>query len=326
MLVGSLAITLNLMSVALLAFFIGVVVLSVSAPLCFSKLSHFTFRIRKLALWLLATGPWWIGAICVAIFWPRVEGGLFASWIANFAHWHHADLFTFTSWHGLTLLVCSLILTWMLVVIVIQSRKKSLSMDNLLELCDTNEMPNHNSHQVYSLQLTIPTAFTSGLLSPKVYLTTALQKQVDQQALDIIIQHELAHVRAYDPLFKMIFALFCRFYPKSVNNILMQHYSLLTEQMADHAVTHFHDSLNVAQTLINVAKLQQKLPINCDGMQLSYFANEQISQRVYRLVSPLEKTPVLALVVAIAAFIGAPLFAVSTVDSFHHFIETFFTH
>ena len=68
MLVGSLAITLNLMSVALLAFFIGVVVLSVSAPLCFSKLSHFTFRIRKLALWLLATGPWWIGAICVAIF------------------------------------------------------------------------------------------------------------------------------------------------------------------------------------------------------------------------------------------------------------------
>jgi hypothetical protein len=324
--VGGLAVTLNLMSVALLAFFIGFVLLSLAAPLCFSKLCHFTFRTRKLALWLLATGPWWIGATCFAIFWPRIDNGLSASWISSFAHWHHEQLFTFTSWHGLQLLICSLILTWLLVVMAISSWRKSVAMSNLLELSTPSKMAHQDSHKVYSLRLTIPTAFTAGLLSPKVYLSTALQKQVDAQELDIIIQHELAHVRAYDPLFKVIFALFCRFYPTPVNYILMQQYSLLTEQMADHAVTHSHDNLDVAQTLIKVAKLQYQLPVNYDNSQLSYFANEQISQRVYTLVSPLEKTPVLALFVAIAALIGVPLLAASTIDSFHHFIETFFTH
>lgn len=326
MLVGSLAIALNLMSVALMAFFISVLLMSLSIPFKFSKLSHFTFRTRKFVLWVLATGPWWIAGTCVAIFWPRLEGDGAASWISNFAHWHHEDLFDVNSWHGLTLLVSSLVLFWLLTVIAIQSWNKSISMRQLLELSDTQELPNHNSNKVYTLHSSIPTAFTSGLLSPKVYLTSALQKQVNQQELDIIIQHELAHVRTYDPLCKVIFSLFCRFYPKPVCNVLVQHYNLLTEQMADSAVTHLYDNLDVAQTLINVARLQQKLPTNCDGVQLSYFGNEQISQRVHTLVSPLEKTSTWVLFITIVVFVGAPLIAASTVDSFHHFIETIFTH
>jgi hypothetical protein len=326
MFAGSLAIALNLTSVALLAFFIGLFLLSLLTPLLFPRLSFFNFATRKFSLWLLVTGPWWIGGICVALFWPRMESELSLSWLANFAHWHHADLFNFTSWHGLTLLVCSLILVWLLIVISVQSWRKSLSMRCLLDLSNTQKLQNHMSHKVYLLQSNIPSAFTSGLMSPKVYLTSALLKQLDQQQLEIIIQHELAHVRAYDPLFNVIFSVFCRFFPKPISHILMQHYSLLTEQMADSAASYYYDNLDIAQTLINVARLQQKLPNNCDGTQLSYFGNEQVSQRVHRLISPLEKPSVLILLITIVALIGAPLIAASTVDSFHHFIETIFTH
>lgn len=273
MLVGSLAIALDLLSVALMAFFIGVLLMSLSIACKFSTLNHFTFRTRKFVLWLLATGPWWIAATCVAIFWPRLEGDGSASWISNFAHWQHEDLFAVNRWHSLTLLVSTLLLFWLLTVIAIQSWNKSIAMRQLLELSDRQELPNHNSNKVYTLHSNIPTAFTSGLLSPKVYLTSALQKQ-----------------------------------------------------MADSAVTHLYDNLDVAQTLINVARLQQKLPSNCDGVQLSYFGNEQISQRVHTLVSPLEKTPMWALCITLVALVGAPLIAASTVDSFHHFIETIFTH
>lgn len=326
MIVGSLAVVLNLLSVALLAFFIGVLLLSLMTSLMCSKLSYFTFRTRKFVLWTLVTAPWWIGLMCVALFWPNLDGGLSIPWLSNFAHWHHEYIFTFTSWHGLTLFISSLVFIWLLTVIAVQYWKKLISMRGLLELSNTQDISSHNSYKAYILQSNIPTAFTAGLMSPKIYVTSALQQQVNQQELDIIIQHELAHARAYDPLCKVIFTLFCRFYPKLISCSLMQHYNLLTEQMADSAVTHFYDSLDVAQTLINVARLQQNMPIHCDGAQLSYFGNEQINQRVLRLVSPIDKTPLIGLLITITAFIAVPVITASTIDSFHHFIETFFTH
>ena len=183
----------------------------------------------------------------------------------------------------------------------------------------------------YSLPLNIPAAFTAGLLSPKIYLTTALLEQVNQRELDIIVRHEFAHVKSRDPLFKVVFASFACFFPQGAKHKLIQQLTLLTEQLADSSVTATYDNLDVAQTLINVARMQRNLGVitnrlGCDGMQTSHFGNDQTSIRVQRLVNPVLSSSWLAVGLSLVLIVSVPLLTASTVDSLHHFIETFFTH
>lgn len=145
-------------------------------------------------------------------------------------------------------------------------------------------------------------------------------------ALDIIIQHELAHVRARDPLFKSIYSFFCLLYPKPIRRILQQHFTLLTEQQADSAVTGYHDNLDVAQTLISVAKKQRQFPHRCEGSVVSHFSHDQITLRVQKLLSPQSQISELTLVFTGLCFLTAMLFTVLMVDGFHHLIETYFIH
>lgn len=184
----------------------------------------------------------------------------------------------------------------------------------------------NTQHRYYLLPLAIPAAFTTGLISPKIYLTTALQERVNEQELDIIIRHEMAHVAARDPLFKVIFATFAGFFPLGMKQHLVKQFTLLTEQMADHAVTNEHDHLDVAQALVNVARMQRSITLGCDGLQTSYFGNDQTSVRVQRLIYPVCTSSRLAIGLAIVLLVIAPALTASTVDSLHHIIETFFTH
>ncbi len=326
MFVGTVAVTLNLMSVAVLAFVISVVFLSLASRLTLSRLAHFTFGIRKAILWSLVSAPWWIAASCVALFWPRQQDIFPTAWLNELAHWHHVDVFSYTSWHGVTLLCASVYLLWSIACTVNHRMKQYSTMTNLIALSAVESQQSLGRQRYFSLPLDIPAAFTTGLLSPKIYLTTALQAQVSAQELDIIVRHEVAHVAARDPLFKVIFATFAGFFPAVVSNELIKHFTLLTEQMADSAVTGEYDNLDVAQTLINVARIQCSVPLGCDGLQSSYFGNDQTSMRVQYLISPVSASSRLALGLALILFASAPLLTASVVDGLHHLIETFFTH
>lgn len=331
MLVGNLAITLNLLSVAVLAFFICVVFIALISPFTLPRLTHFTFGIRKVILWSLVTAPWWIALSCVGFFWPRQQDLFPAAWLNEFAHWHHVDMFSFTSWHAVTLFSASAYLLWSMTRTVYIRRKQSSAMANLIGLSDIKQQNINGKQGYYSLPLTIPAAFTTGLLSPKVYITTALKDKVNEQELAIIIRHEMAHVEARDPMFKVVFAAFAGLFPAAVTRELIKQFTLLTEQLADSAVTKEYDNLDVAQTLINVARMQRSLDsihknLGFDGLQMSYFGNDQISVRVQRLISPVSSSSRLAMGFALILFACAPLLTASTVDSIHHLIETFFTH
>ncbi len=121
------------------------------------------------------------------------------------------------------------------------------------------------------------------------------------------------------------------FFPATATRELIKQFTLLTEQMADSAVTKEYHNLDVAQTLINVARMQRSVDsmhnnMGCEGLQTSYFGNDQTSVRVQSLISPVMSSSRLAMGFAIILFASAPLLTASTVDSLHHIIETFFTH
>jgi beta-lactamase regulating signal transducer with metallopeptidase domain len=326
MLVGNLAIAMNLLSIAVLAFAISVGLLAILSALIISRFKQLTFPIRKVILWSFVTAPWWIAASCIGFFWPRQQDIFPTAWLNNFAHWHHVDVFYFTSWHAVTLFSACIYLLCLLARAIYVHRKQLCAMSDLIQLSDIQQQETQQKQRYYSLSLNVPTAFTSGLFIPKIYLTTALQKRVSAQELDIIVKHEMAHVRARDPLFKLVFALCAGFYPSLVRRKLLQQFTLLTEQLADSAVAQEYDQLDVAQTLINVTRMQRNLSSGVAGLCTSFFGNDQTSIRVQQLISPVLSSSKLAVSLAILMFISAPFLTASTVDSLHHFIETFFTH
>ncbi|MCB2384735.1 M56 family metallopeptidase (plasmid) [Shewanella sp. LC6] len=326
MFVGDLAIALNLLSVAVLAFAISVACISNALRLTLPRFEHLTFRLRKVILWALVTVPWWVAISCAAFFWPRQQELFSTAWLNEFAHWHHVDIFSFSSWHAFTLLSAFGYLIWSMISTIYVRKKQSSTMASLIGLSEIQPQVTITQQRYYSLAQAIPAAFTTGLVSPKIYLTTGLQEKVTEQQLDIIVRHEMAHVVARDPLFKVIFAAFAGFYPKAAKRNLIGHFTLLTEQLADHAVTTEHDNLDVAQALINVARMQRSVTLGCDGLQTSYFGNDQTSVRVQRLIQPRLTSSRLAIGLTLLFLAIVPLLTASTVDSLHHIIETFFTH
>ena len=326
MIVGNLAIALNLMSVAVLAFIICIAFIAVIAKLFIPKLDKITFTVRKFSLWLLITAPWWVAALCIALFWPRQSNGIYFSWFDEFAHWHHIDIFNFFSWHAATLMFACLFVLGISISVIYRKRKQSNSLSNLLDFAQDKKLQGQGDSDYLTLSVPNPIAFTTGFLSPKIYISTGLQEQVSEQELAIILKHEAAHVAARDPLFKVIFSVFAGFFPASIKRQLLEKYTLLTEQLADSKVASKYDSLDVAQTLINVARMQQNISNHPVGASISHFGYDQTSTRVQSLIKPITSTPRVLLLTAAVLVIAMPLLTASTVDSFHHFIETIFNH
>lgn len=326
MLVGKIAVLLNLMSVAVLAFTTVIFLVSIFSSKSLSFLRLTSFTARKRALWLMATSPWWVALCCVWLFWPNSDSAVSSSWFAEFAHWHHPDLFNWTSWHGLTLLGAGSLFIGLLIRVILQMHQQSTALRNLLSLSDITELPPIDGHRLYSLESDSVAAFTTGFIAPKIYLTTALQRQVNAQELDIVVQHELSHVRKQDPLFKFMFALFCRFFPSAIAKQLIGEFTLLTEQVADDYVARSYDKFDIAQALLSVARVQSRVLTEREQPQLSYFSHDHVALRIQMLVSPAVKTPVLIVPAFIAFFLCAPILTASSVDSIHHIIEAFFIH
>lgn len=326
MIIGDLAIALNLMSVAVLAFIICIVFISAIAKLFISNLDNITFTVRKLSLWLLITAPWWVATLCTALFWPRQSNDVYLSWFEEFAHWHHIDIFNFFSWHAITLMFASIFVVRICISVIYRKKKQSASLSNLLDFAQDKKIQGQDCSDYFTLSVSTPIAFTSGFLSPKIYISTGLQEQVSEQELAIILEHEAAHVTARDPLFKVIFSVFTGFFPSNIKRQLLEKYTLLTEQLADSKVASQYDNLDVAQALLNVARMQRNITNHPIGASISHFGYDQTHTRVQSLIEPITSTPRVLLLTTVVLTIFMPLLTASSVDSFHHFIETIFNH
>jgi hypothetical protein len=322
MLVGDMAIVLNLLSVSVLAFVIGIATVAVVSRFVLFRLKQVSFNCQKFILWSLVSAPWWIAFSCIGYFMPYSLGYdkvLNISWFEDFAHWHHIDIFSFSSWHALTLLLALIYLAWRVTKTIIARTKQSIALSSLLSFTDAQDTKTTNGNQYFLMPVKVPVAFTTGFISPKIYVSTGLQTQVSDEQLNIIVNHELAHVTARDPLFKVLFTAIASFYPSRIKQSLIEQYVLMTEKIADNEVTKEYDHLDVA-------RLQKALPTDYDQASVSYFGHDHTSLRVERLLNPINKPSLTPIIIALALLATMPVLAASTVDSFHHFIETFFIH
>lgn len=326
MLVGNIAIALNLLSVAVLAFVIGIASVAVISRFVLSNLNKTHFSTQKFLLWSLVSAPWWIAIFCIGYFLPYKISFVNSTWFEEFAHWHHIYIFSFSSWHAITLFLATIYLVWRVIKTIFARTKQSIALSNLLSFTNAQNAKTTNGNRYLLMPVKIPVAFTTGFLSPKIYVSTGLQRQINDEQLNIIVNHELAHVTARDPLFKVLFTALASFYPSRIKQTLIEQYVLLTEKIADYEVTKEYDNLDVAQTLIDVARLQKALPTDYDHASVSYFGHDHTSLRVERLLNPINQPSLSTIIIALALLATMPVLAASTVDSFHHIIETFFIH
>jgi Zn-dependent protease with chaperone function len=149
-----------------------------------------------------------------------------------------------------------------------------------------------------------PLAFTAGLLRPRIFLSTKLLENLDEEELRVVVLHESHHQRSKDPLKSLAVSFvsdFLFFLP--VSKFLKKAYWLESETAADaRSVEPREDPLAIVGLLLKVRKL--------DGLQASWFF-DPTTERVKRLLGeqtrifPSFKKIILAIgLLAITAFIA----------------------
>ncbi|MGH0037880.1 MAG: M56 family metallopeptidase [Myxococcota bacterium] len=101
-----------------------------------------------------------------------------------------------------------------------------------------------------------PFSFTSGLLRPVAYVSSALCEALSPEALAVVVAHERAHVRRRDPLRWIAAATLSLALPPAVRRELIGELELASEQACDEAAARaVGDRLRVAETLLAAERL-----------------------------------------------------------------------
>ncbi|MGE4499073.1 MAG: M56 family metallopeptidase [Hydrogenovibrio sp.] len=325
MLTGAFANTLNLLSIAVLAFAVTSIVLSVAWFFVRPLLYKVTPTVQKTVLWTWVVIPWFTAMLSILAFMPSISGAITTSKLFVLAHWHHEDYFDLESWHGIALFTFSFLILYALLKKVFSFWTQSLSVRKLLSLSSHTNHANNHGHNFVVIDSNIPAAFTTGIVRPECYLTSGLISKLSSKEQDIVIQHELGHIERKDTLFKAMFSVFSAFYFLPVSKQLYSTYCLATETQADISACHYHHRLDVAQTLVKVSKIQRDFPFLKADLLISNFGQTQIIYRVERLLEKEQEKafPTFRFFFVVIVF---TLFSISSMDGLHHLFELFFAH
>ena len=296
-----------------LLFFIAC--LSVVFLLSHSSFKRSTTSFRETFLWVFIAFPWFAAStISVLVMSPSFDD-LKPLWLLNLTHWHHAEVFDFSSWHSVPLTVAAVFSLWLLV----RTLRVITKHINSLALFDQWR----DEGQQDDVATAFPaTAFTYGLLTPRVFISQGLKEQLTEVEQQVVARHEQRHVNRRDPLKKFLFSCFAAAYPQWIGSQLKAEFSLSLEQSADAwAAQTGGDRALVAKTLLKVYRLTRDKP---PGAYCA-FSGSDLTDRVHYLMTPASNRP---FHFALAILLFSALFALSLlgVDSYHHSFEQLFRH
>ena len=325
MLIDEWAIILNLLSIALIGLLAATALLALIWPFTARHITQFSACTQKNLLWLVVGTPWIVSVICVFVFLPSLFQLESMSWLSRLAHWHHPYVFYLDSWHSITLLIFILGAAYVLLRKGLTAVRYFNALASLSNLSRDKDKHREIGQDVVVLESQIPSAFTAGLFSPKCYVTTGLIEQVSETELGIVIAHERAHIKHKDTLKKLFFALLASLYPRPVIQRLNRLFSVATEQLADAHVGKSYSVFDIAQTLVNAAKMQRFTGNNASPAGVNFFISDDVDVRIRALVAPQEFRSfpwgyylLIMALTSILSFAG--------VDSLHHLIEAIFSH
>ncbi|MDP4639658.1 MAG: M56 family metallopeptidase [Pseudomonadales bacterium] len=333
MLINESAIVFNLLSIALMGLLAAAAVLVLIWPLLARCFALFSAGTQKKLLWLLVVTPWLASSLCLFIFLPSVFQLETTLWLTPLAHWHHPYVFYLDSWHGAALFLFMLGTAYVLIKNALGAVRHLNALDLLTRL--SNQSPRsqiqYNARQwvfgrdIIVLESRTPAAFAAGLLNPRCYVTTGLIAQVSEAELDIIVAHERAHIKHKDIQKKLLFALLAALYPKPITQRLNRLFSLATEQLADAHVSRCYSVFDIAQTLVNAAKIMRFSVGNGSAASINHFIAGDVDVRVRALVTP-QKFRSFPWAYCLLIMMLTTTLSFAGIDTLHHLIEAIFSH
>lgn len=333
MLINEWAIVFNLLSIALMGLLAAAALLALTWPLMARHITLFSAGTQKKLLWLFVVTPWVASILCLFIFLPSVFQLESTLWLTPLAHWHHPYVFYLDSWHGAALFLFLLGTAYVFIRNGLGAARHLNALDLLTRL--SKESPGSriqsNSRQwkvgrdIIVLESQTPVAFSAGLLDPKCYVTTGLIGQVTEVELEIILAHERAHIKHKDTRKKLFFALLASLYPKPISQRLNRLFSLATEQLADAHVSQSYSVFDIAQTLVNAAKILRFSGNSENAVRINYFIADDVDVRVRALVVP-QKVRSFPWAYCLLIMMLTTTLSFAGVDSLHHLIEAIFSH
>ena len=320
MIEGILAVVLNVMTIAVIAFCIANVSVSLIISLLAQKFLAMQVQPRKLVLWLLVTTPW-LASVCVALLF--LNGYLSSSVLETeieYVHWHHMTVFKWLSWHGITLMIGVTFSSYIIVKKMIQLNKHQHDLKSLTALSI------HFDVKVQEIEMPEVIAFTTGFSKKMCFISSGMIQELTHDELTVVIKHEKEHAKNSDPLKKWVFSIFADFFIPSLANRLKLHMTLAMEQLADDAV--IDDELTsefIASTLIKVTRLNASYsPIKSNDL-VANFGADVLEQRIYFLLGQLDLKPVNKGITGVLMLLILCM-SLSSIDAIHHLIETVFNH
>lgn len=314
MIYGAGALLLNFLAIAVFALAFSVLLLSATKPLLL-RLSAMSAITRRRALWLIVLLPWVLSAVSTLLsLVPSYSMGL--SHQFEFLFWHHSTDFPVFSWHGFSVAVLLVYLLWRVSPGIKQMQQQSASVSAL------NAFAERSADRAYwVLPSAESTAFTAGFLKPRCYVSRALLASLSEQERQVVLAHEQAHARHYDPLKKAIFILFSALYPSFVAKQLQAMMSLAMEQQADEqAACNDVEKSELALTLLKVKRLSIAPAIDQTDGRFCYFSGDSLEQRIHYLMQN-EHGLVFPLRLFVLAAPLSLLLSSAFTDALHHAIE-----
>lgn len=323
MLISDLAVVMNLMAIALLAFFVGAVLLSFTWLLLGRFVGLYSTGSQKVLIWTWMLGPWFLGLMTMLILSPLFEQTELYGLIESLAHWHHLYVFQLNSWHGISVILFVVFSFGLIVIKGSQVYRQNNALYTLKHF-STSQHSCGETQKVLIIDSDVPTAFTSGLFSPICYVSKGLVDKLSPAELNIVIEHELAHARNKDPLFMLLIACLSAYYPNKLALLLNAKYRLMTEHVADQSTVLKHSAEDVAATILKVVRLQKSLSVKESGAYLCYFGANDITQRIQQLLQPTKKP--IPMIIPVAFMLVMLCLNIVAVDATHHLVESVFTH
>lgn len=316
MLVGTPAVVLNLLCIAVLGLLLMAGVVSILWRAIRPYMVRLPLITQRVILWGMAGLPWLVVVCTVLCFSPHTET---AAHHSLSIHHYHLQQFTPYRWYVLMVIPAVIGLAvgfaGKLQQLVIHRRKARL----LLALTQPLEQA------VHRLPTDEITAFTTGFITRTTFVSEGLLTQLEPHEVAVVLAHEHAHAHHADPLKRWVYSLLTLIFPPAVRTSLNDDYQLAQEMRADcAAVTAQSDSFTVASVMVKVARLLKAAEPQPVG-SAAFIQSEQLERRITSLVMPRHDCPSLRFIRRLALPIVA-LVVASLVDGLHHQLEFFLLH
>lgn len=167
-------------------------------------------------------------------------------------------------------------------------------------------------------------ALSVGVLRPRPMVSTALRDQISSGMLQVVVEHELAHARRRDGLWRLLLGWLSLGHLPHVRRQLAQDLEFASERACDEeAAGRIGSRVGVAEALVAVGRIQCLVP--SVGLGIDGFAGHGLVERVEALLADDAGRRGSGWLTWAALAVIAGI-AVASADPFHHLTETLIHH